>query len=65
MLDSPPTWHKHDFLMDCKHVVCNTGGPGFDSILQHFFSYTVQPISKFMLVSTDSRVNSSFSRAIY
>ena len=26
---------------------------------------TVQPISKFMLASTVSRVNSSFSRAIY
>ena len=39
MLDSPPTWHKHDFLMGYKHLVCNTGGPRFDSALQHFFSY--------------------------
>ena len=41
MLDSPPTWHKLDFLMGYKHVVCNTGGPGFDSTLQHFFSLYV------------------------
>ena len=27
--------------------------------------HTVQPISKLMLASTDSRVNGSFSRAIY
>ena len=39
MLDSPPTCHKHNCLMGYKHVVCNTGGPGFDSTLQHFFSY--------------------------
>ena len=27
------------FLMGYKRVVCNTGGPVFDSTLQHFFSY--------------------------
>ena len=29
MLDSPPTCHKHAFLMGYKHVVCNTGGSTF------------------------------------
>ena len=44
MLDSPPTWHKLDFLMGYKHVVCNTGGTGFDYTLQHFIImfYSVQ-----------------------
>ena len=37
MLDSPPICHKHDFLMGYKRVVCNTGGPGFDSTMKRFF----------------------------
>ena len=51
MLDSPPTWHKLDFLMGYKHVVCNTGGPGFDSTLQHFFSLYVGNFFQFQKVA--------------
>ena len=37
MLDSPPTCHKHGFLIGYKRVVRSIGGPGFDSSLKHFF----------------------------
>ena len=46
MLDSPPTYHKHNCLMGYKHV-CNTGGPRFDSTLKRFFIY----VGKFFKLS--------------
>ena len=52
MLDSAPTYHKHNFLMGYHHV-CNTGGSGFDSILKHFFHICWQIFSV--------RKNSNFS----
>ena len=38
MLDIPQVCHKHDFLVDYKHVACNTGGSEFDYSLKHFFT---------------------------